>query len=137
MTSERPKGPPLERWAQLRVDVHCPLRRGAWYRVRSVGPEEVVLEVRLASLIVPRSFVEVVSVRPSNWSLVQRASGGPYAVCPECAERVDPTGIDSGGTMPCPRCHGSYTVDLVEHGLMADYHRRPSRRSSARTSASP
>ena len=117
----------VERWARLRVDVHCPLRRGAWYRARSVGPEEVVLEVRRSSVIVPRAYVDVVSIRPSKWSLVRRRSGEPYAVCPVCAERIDLTRIDSRGTMSCPRCHGSFAVDFAEQGLTADYHRGRSR----------
>ena len=137
MTPELQVEWPLERWARLKVDVHCPLRRGGWYRARSVGPEEVVLEVRLTSVIVPRSYVEVVSIRPSKWSLVRRRSGAPYAVCPDCAERVDPTRIDARGTMSCPRCHGSHPVDFTEQGLTADYHRGRSRSRAARPPASP
>jgi len=36
---------PSQRWARLRQDIASVLRRGAWYLVRSLGPDEAVLEV--------------------------------------------------------------------------------------------
>src|SRR5436190_1957012 len=33
-------------WARLKQDVSCGLRRGAWYRVVGLTPEDAVLQVR-------------------------------------------------------------------------------------------
>jgi len=89
----------------------CPLRRGAWYRVVELTPEETVLEVNRRLLRVPRTFVQILPLRPPLWSLVRRRpddaapaaeEDGKYAVCPNCCER-SPL-IDSGPTLRCRRC---------------------------------
>ena len=60
-----------ERWARLREDVRrCQLRRGAWYPVLSLAPDEAVLEVRRKTAIVPLAYLEVVRSRPKAWTLI-------------------------------------------------------------------
>src|SRR5690348_5299504 len=85
------------RWARLRRDVRSVLRRGAWYRVVSLGPEEAVLDVDNASVRVAREVLEVTETRPTRWTIVPRprdaeklpeAWGEFYAVCPNCAARA-------------------------------------------------
>src|SRR5207249_8790671 len=44
-------------WARLKQDVNCGLRRGAWYRVVGLTPEDAVLQVpRRERVRVPRRF---------------------------------------------------------------------------------
>src|SRR5437899_13059096 len=75
-----------ERWARLREDVRrCQLRRGAWYPVLSLAPDEAVLKVRRKTAIVPLAYLEVVRTRPKSWTLILNER---YAVCPNCAERL-------------------------------------------------
>ncbi len=102
-----------ERWARLREDVRrCQLRRGAWYPVLSLAPDEAVLEVRRKTVIVPIAYLEVVRSRPKSWTLIPSER---YAVCPNCAERV------ALGRPPerlrCPGCHGLFEVDLNHHQI--------------------
>ena len=111
-----------ERWA--RVDVSAPygLRRGAWYPVLSVGPEEVVLVVRHRPVVVARSYVADIRREPPNtWSVVAQESGTPYAVCPKCAERV--TLVDMAERMRCVRCQGWFEVERDPAGRKADWRR--------------
>ncbi|HEV2749958.1 MAG TPA: hypothetical protein VGV12_05470 [Gemmatimonadales bacterium] len=75
-----------ERWARLRDGVRRGgLRRGAWYPVLSRGPDEVVVVVRHESVLLPPSYLDIVTTRPSKWSLITEER---YAVCPNCAQRV-------------------------------------------------
>jgi len=102
-----------ERWARLREDVRrCQLRRGAWYPVLSLAPDEAVLEVRRKTVIVPLAYLEVVRSRPKSWTLIPSER---YAVCPNCAGRV------ALGRPPerlrCPGCHGLFEVDLNHHQI--------------------
>ena len=56
-----------EQWARLREDVRrCELRRGAWYAVLSLAPDEAVLEVRRKTAIVPLAYLDVVRSRPKT-----------------------------------------------------------------------
>jgi ribosomal protein S27AE len=86
---------------------HDHLRRGAWYPVLSLGPDEVVLVVRQKPLIIPLSFLEIVDTLPNKWTV---PAGREYAVCPNCAERV------AVGTLPermsCERCGGAFEFEL-------------------------
>jgi hypothetical protein len=88
-----------------------PLRRGAWYPVLSAAADEAVLEVRKRAVIVARDQLEIVDVRPSRWSVVPRQwmLGGPYAVCPKCAERVALT--RSREPARCGRCNGMFAIE--------------------------
>ena len=88
--------PHVQYWARVRAGMDCPLRRGAWYRVVELTPEETVLEVNSRLLRVPRAFLQILPLRPPLWSLVRRRpddappapeEDGKYAVCPNCCER--------------------------------------------------
>ena len=105
-------GPGLRRWARLRADIPTVLRRGSWYPVLSVGAEEVVMEVRGSPSILARDAVEIVHTRPDAWGVVPVDQGGPYLVCPVCAERVRNSAVR--GRFTCPRCHGSFAVALEQ-----------------------
>jgi hypothetical protein len=106
------QGSPAERWARLVVDVRCGLRRGAWYPVLSAGPEETVVVVRHRPVVLPHFYFEIVHTRPNQWTLVTRASGAPYAVCPRCAERVSlhrPPRM-----LRCTRCYETHEVEQAD-----------------------
>src|SRR6266487_4580976 len=105
--------PHVQYWARVRAGMDCPLRRGAWYRVLELTPVGTVLEVNSRLLRVPRTFLQILPLRPPMWSLVRRrpddaaraASAdeeSKYAVCPNCCER-SPL-IDSQSTLRCRRC---------------------------------
>ncbi|HYR98563.1 MAG TPA: hypothetical protein VEO58_06085 [Gemmatimonadales bacterium] len=98
------------RWGRLGADAPCPFRRGAWYPVLSLGQDEVVIEVRRKPVIVPRRCLDLVAARPSTtWTVIPRVWGGPYLVCPNCAERVWWRGVF--GELRCLRCDGLFLVD--------------------------
>jgi hypothetical protein len=110
LPEEGQQSPGLQRWARLRMNIRNTLRRGGWYQVLSAGAEEVVLQVRGAPTILSRDVVEIVDTRPETWSMVPIQWGGPYLVCPDCAERVRPAAVSA--RFPCPRCRKSFTVLL-------------------------
>ena len=104
-------------WARVRSDVNCSVRRGAWYEVVRLTPEEAVLAVNQQPLAVPRSFLQIVPVRPDQWSVVARPRdavnmpsswGSRYAVCPNCAHRRSLLGQPTD--LPCPKCGGVFAV---------------------------
>ena len=82
----------------------------------SIGENEVVIEARGRPIIVPRSGLDQLAVRPSDmWTLVPREWGGPYLVCPSCAERVG--WRRSLVQLQCRRCDGVFRVVLdAKHG---------------------
>lgn len=102
--------PGLGRWARLRMRVPTPLRRGAWYPVLSAGREEVVLDVHGVSTILASDLVEIVHERPQTWSVVPPELGGPYLVCPECADRV--RNFAANDRSRCSRCGGWFAISL-------------------------
>jgi len=111
-----------ERWARVEGNAPYGLRRGAWYPVLSVGPEEVVLVARHRPVIVGRSYVvDIVATQPNRWSVVARESGTPYAVCPKCAERV--TLAPTAERMRCVRCQGWFGVERNPAERKADCRR--------------
>lgn len=123
-------GSPSERWARLAVDVRCVLRRGAWYPVLSVGPEEAVLLVHHRPTILPRLFLEIITSRPAKWTIVPRPEGHPYAVCPNCAERVALR--HALAELRCGHCMASFPVEEAEptpapRGEAAAPHQAPTR----------
>src|SRR5437667_12196977 len=60
-----------ERWARLREDLRrCELRRGAWYPVLSVAPDEAVLVVRRRGVIIPLAYLEITNTRPDRWTFL-------------------------------------------------------------------
>src|SRR5437899_807545 len=88
--------PEAPQWARVRGEMNCYIRRGAWYEVLRLTPEEVVLEVNRQPVRVERSALQIVPLRPQNWSVVARPRdsvdmpmgwGSRYAVCPGCCHR--------------------------------------------------
>jgi len=79
--------------------------------VLSAAGDEAVLDVRKKAVIMPRSQLEIVDARPSRWSVVPREwmLGGPYAVCPSCAERVAVS--RSHEPVRCARCNGVFAME--------------------------
>jgi hypothetical protein len=107
----------VQRWARTRVRTGRQLRRGAWYRVVSISPLEVILEVNGARVAVPRAVLLVLPFRPTLWSVVPRlkratlppSSWGPnYGVCPRCGARA-PLGQHAVDAR-CPRCRGLFAI---------------------------
>lgn len=125
--------PPREtlpgQWARLNTDLSCGLRRGAWYRVVRLTPDEAVLQVpRREQVRVPRRAVETLSNRPRQWTVVPRpreADAEPtpagwharYAVCPACRTRAAITGYVV--EMRCPSCAGLFSIAWEEKYLTA------------------
>jgi len=111
-------GPALNmQWARLRSDYDVPLRRGAWYRVLSVSQFEVVVDVNQKAVLVARPYVDISSVRPSRWTIVDRSTtplhppalDARYAVCPSCRERVPVAG--DLRSLRCRRCQGEFPIE--------------------------
>lgn len=109
--------PARAQWARPHPDVNRGLRRGAWYRVIGVTPDEVVLDVNRTPRPVPRAVVEIVATPPQRWSVVPRPPdavrvpdgwGDRYAICPACRNRSVIKGHPTG--MRCPRCAGTFQV---------------------------
>src|SRR5437879_1639511 len=63
--------PEAPQWARVRGEMNCYIRRGAWYEVLRLTPEEVVLEVNRQPVRVERSALQIV---PPAAKLVR---GGP------------------------------------------------------------
>ena len=104
------------RWARVRPDSPCQLRRGAWYRILRQTPQEVVLDVHARPVGVSRSLVQMRPGHPGVWSVVARppragallSSWGPrYAVCPNCHDR---SRLGTGATMRCGKCSGVFEI---------------------------
>lgn len=97
-------------WARVRAGSDCPLRRGAWYRVVELTPVEAIIDVNNRLLHIPRTYVQILPLRPPQWSVVtpprKEAGGagpqGTYGVCPNCCARalLHPT----AATWRCQRC---------------------------------
>ena len=99
----------------MRVDLDCPLRRGAWYEVRRLRPPEAVVDVIGERVSVPRSALEISSARPRRWSVVSRPKNPArfpgvteYAVCTNCSERVPLR--ERPARMQCRRCRAMADV---------------------------
>jgi hypothetical protein len=108
-------------WARLQIDVNCPLRRGAWYRVADLTPVEAKLAVNRDQVRVPRTSVKLASSPPQSWSVVSRPRdakgiaalwGDRYAVCPGCRNRAQLKGAPHD--MRCPRCSKTFRVGWEE-----------------------
>jgi hypothetical protein len=109
--------PDVPQWARVRGDVNCNVRRGAWYEVLRLTPDEAILDVDHRPHSVPRSSLQIVPVRPQRWSVVARPSdavnmplswGSKYAVCPACRDRSPIKGHDT--EIRCTRCGGVFEV---------------------------
>jgi len=110
-TAQNDSEPSVRRWGRLTASVRSRLRRGAWYPVLSLSPEEVVLDVHHRSTIVPRYLIEVRESIPMNWSIVPTQWGGPYLVCPRCAERVRVRELPHHEF--CVRCRQQFEVEAA------------------------
>src|SRR5690349_6470300 len=104
---------PKRYWARLKVDLDCPLRRGAWYGVRRLRPPEAVVDVSGERVTVPRAALEISSAPPRRWSVVSRPKNPArfpteYAVCPNCSERVPLK--ERLARMECRRCRATADV---------------------------
>ena len=104
-------------WARVRGGVNVRLRRGAWYEVVSLTPEQAVVDVNAQRLSVDRGVLQIVPLRPQNWSVVPRPAdavnlpvswGATYAVCPTCRHRAPLRGQPT--EMRCPKCNGVFPV---------------------------
>jgi len=105
------------RWARVRAEASCQLRRGAWYRVLRLTPHEVVLDVNSRPLGVSRSLLYMLPTHPGVWSVVPRPRhagalplswGVRYAVCPSCRDRARLPA--SAASMRCAKCGGIFEI---------------------------
>ena len=103
--------PEVPRWARVRGDVNCSVRRGAWYEVLRLTPDAAIVEVGQRSVSIPRDLVQIAPIRPRRWSVVTRpydavdlplAWGSRYAVCPSCRHRMAVQ--HEQPTLRCGRC---------------------------------
>jgi LSD1 subclass zinc finger protein len=111
-------------WARVRDGQNLKIRRGAWYRITRLLPDEVVLDVNRQAVAVPRALVEIAPTRPLRWTIVPCPRdavrvppqwGTAYAVCPSCRNRAQ---VLSGTTaMRCARCHGLFSLAQGEPQL--------------------
>jgi len=105
------------RWARVRTDATCQLRRGGWYRVLRLSPQEAVLDVNSRPVGVSRTLLHMLPTPPEVWSVVPRPRhagalplswGARYAVCPGCRNRSGlPT---AAASLRCARCGGVFEI---------------------------
>src|ERR1041384_4707925 len=105
------------RWARVRTDARCSLRRGAWYPILELTPLKAILPVNARPLGVPLALLHLAPDHPGVWSVVPRppharalpVSWGPrYAVCPVCSDRARLG--DAVASLRCPGCGGVFLV---------------------------
>ena len=104
-------------WARIRPAEEGHLRRGAWYRVVRLTPQEAVLDINGKPTTFPRPSLEILPTPPSRWAVVPRPTrsarlpltwGARYAVCPACRERAR---LEERATsMRCPKCNGYFEI---------------------------
>ena len=109
--------PEAPQWARVRGDMNYHLRRGAWYEVLRVTPEEAILEVNQRPVRLERSALEIVHRPPQVWSVVPRPRdsidmplswGSRYAVCPGCRHRqLLP---EQPEVLRCEQCGGVFAI---------------------------
>jgi hypothetical protein len=109
--------PEEPQWARVRGDLNCNVRRGAWYEVLRLTPDEAILAVDNRVFRVRRFSLQIVPLRPQRWSVVARPSdavmvplswGSRYAVCPGCRGRAPLKGHPT--EIQCSRCDGAFAV---------------------------
>ena len=109
--------PEAPQWARVRGEMNCFIRRGAWYEVLRLTPEEVVIEVNRRPIRVERSSVQIVPLRPQRWSVVARPRdsvdmplswGSSYVVCPGCGHRQSLPGQPT--ELQCDKCGGVFVI---------------------------
>ena len=113
--------PDAPRWARIKGDVNCRVRRGAWYQVAQLTPEVAVLRAGDYSVSVPRELLHIALVRPRRWTVVRRpydavelprSWGSRYTVCPNCQQRaqLDYDQVEAR----CERCHVTGPIEWRE-----------------------
>ena len=104
--------PDAPRWARVKGDVNCRVRRGAWYQVDRLTPDLAILRFGQQSVSIPRDLLHIALVRPRSWSVVRRPYdaidvprnwGSRYGVCPACQHRM-PLDYDQMEAH-CERCN--------------------------------
>jgi len=108
------------RWARLQVNMNVRMRRGAWYKLRDLGPLEAAVEVNQRVCQVPAAFLQIIESPPRRWTVVPRPPNAvrmpdawkSYAVCPSCRERAPLQRRPAA--MQCPRCRGVFEVGWDE-----------------------
>jgi hypothetical protein len=104
-------------WARIRPEEAGRLRRGAWYRVVRLTPQEAVLDINGALTSFPRPALEIRPTPPSHWTVVPRPAraarmpltwGARYGVCPNCRERARL--VERATSMRCPKCNGHFDI---------------------------
>ncbi len=122
-----------EKWARLREDVYCGLRRGAWYRILFAGHEYVAVDVERERLLIPREVLEFAAERPAVWAVVLHSResvsfppryGRNFAVCPNCRSRQVPIGRPN--MLRCQQCNGLFEVGW-QHPIVVSGTRQESR----------
>jgi hypothetical protein len=112
---------PAPRWAQVRNDSRCSLRRGAWYNVLKFNRDSVVLDVHHEPRSVSSQLVHIAPEKPMRWSVVRRPDdsvtmppswGVRYAVCPHCQSRAELMSMSD--QMWCESCRGVFPIDWAE-----------------------
>ena len=113
--------PEAPQWARVRGEANCHIRRGAWYEVLRVTPEDVILEVNRQPVRLERASLEIVVLRPRQWSVVERPRdsvdmpmswGSRYAVCPRCCHRQQLTGRPA--SLQCAACDDAFAIAWEE-----------------------
>ena len=113
------------RWARLRVETRCNLRRGAWYRVVEVGDAEVLININGKPQAVSRDLVEVQDALPKRWTVVRSSiparglspvTREGYVVCPRCRHRA-PMPAKTTASLRCPRCNETSEIAWDERYL--------------------
>jgi hypothetical protein len=106
-------------WARVLGDINVRLRRGAWYEVVRLTQEAAILQVDQRSLSIPRSTLEIATIRPQLWSVVPRPYdavdipigwGSHYGVCPRCRGRAQLKGRVT--ELRCPHCEDVFPIRL-------------------------
>jgi len=106
----------------LQADVHCALRRGAWYRVTAIGTLEATVDVGRKPQSVPSFLLQIVSAPPRRWTVVPRPAGAVrmprewtrYLVCPSCRDRAALPARGQPRSRTCDRCRGEFQIDWGE-----------------------
>jgi len=106
----------------LQADVHCALRRGAWYRVTAIGTLEATVDVGRKPQSVPSFLLQIVSAPPRRWTVVPRPAGAVrmprdwtrYLVCPSCRDRAAVPARGQPRSLTCDRCRGEFQIDCGE-----------------------
>ena len=109
-------------WGRLQADVHCALRRGAWYRVTAIGTLEATVDVGRKPQSVPTFLLQIVSAPPRRWTVVPRPAGAVrmprdwtrYLVCPSCRDRAALPARGQPRSLTCDRCRGEFQIDWGE-----------------------